>query len=68
MANKFVWNPIFSPRAIDSSVVPVFEHSSLNLMKFGSSLKCSEIGWSTETARNEKPKSVSGLVVKHFFH
>ena len=34
MAIKFVLKPIFSPTAIASSVVPVFEHSSLNLRKF----------------------------------
>ena len=39
-----VLKPIFSAFAIDSSVVPVFEHSSLNLIKFLSSLKNSEIG------------------------
>ena len=30
MASKFVLKPIFSASAIDSSVVPVFEQSSLN--------------------------------------
>ncbi len=44
MANKFVLNPIFSPWAIDSSVVPVFEHSSLNLANSESSKKYFEIG------------------------
>ena len=53
MANKFVLNPIFSPRAIDSSVVPVFEHSSLNLLNSGLFRKCFEIGWSTDTAKKE---------------
>jgi len=33
MATKFVLKPIFSALAKDSSVVPVFEHSSLNFIK-----------------------------------
>ena len=32
-AKRFVLKPIFSPTAIASSVVPVFEHSSLNFIK-----------------------------------
>ena len=32
-ACRFVLKPIFSPTAIASSVVPIFEHSSLNLIK-----------------------------------
>jgi hypothetical protein len=34
IAVKFVLNPIFSAFAKDSSVVPVFEHSSLKFKKF----------------------------------
>ena len=66
IAYKFVLKPIFSPTAIASSVVPVLEHSCLNSKNFLSLRKNFEISWSTETAKNEKPKSVSGLVVKHF--
>ena len=51
---------------MDSSVVPVLEHSFLNFVNFGLSLKNSDIGWSTETAKKENPNKVSGLVVKHF--
>ena len=51
---------------MDSSVVPVLEHSFLNFINFGLSLKNSDIGWSTETAKKENPNKVSGLVVKHF--
>ena len=64
MAVKLVLNPIFSPCAIDSSVVPVFEHSIWNFSNSESFLKYFEIGWSTDKAKNESPKSVSGLVVK----
>ena len=65
IANKSVLKPIFSPRAIDSSVVPVFEHSFLNLLNSLSSAKNCEISWSTDKAKKEKPNKVSGLVVKH---
>ena len=43
IAHKFVLNPILSPTAMASSVVPVLEHSSLNLINFLSSLKKLEI-------------------------
>jgi len=43
IAFRFVLKPILSPTAIASSVVPVFEHSSLNFIKFLSSLKKDEI-------------------------
>ena len=36
IAYRFVLNPIFSPTAIASSVVPVFEHCSLNSINLGS--------------------------------
>ncbi len=62
---RFVLKPIFSPWAIDSSVVPVLEHSFLNSLNSGLFIKYFDIGWSTETAKKEKPNKVSGLVVKH---
>ena len=65
MAVKLVLNPIFSPCAIDSSVVPVFEHLSLKFWKSGFFSKCLDRGWSTDRAKKEKPNKVSGLVVKH---
>ena len=46
--------------------MPVFEHSSLNLLYSGSFSKCLDKGWSTDKARKEKPNNVSGRVVKHF--
>ena len=36
VAIRSVLNPSFSAAAIDSSVVPVFEHSFLNLINSGS--------------------------------
>ena len=53
-AVRLILKPIFSPWAIDSSVVPVLEHSFLNFIKSWFSLKCSEIGWSIDTAKKEK--------------
>ena len=61
-----VLKPIFSAIAKDSSVVPVFEHSSLNFLNPGSFSKNFAIGWSGERAKKENPNKVSGLVVKHF--
>ena len=46
-------------------MVPVLEHSFLKFKKSLFSAKYSEIGWSTDTAKKEKPNRVSGLVVKH---
>ena len=62
-----VLKPILSP-AIDSSVVPVLEHSFLNSMNFLSFSKKFEIGWSTDRAKNENPNRVSGLVAKAYLN
>ena len=50
--------------AIDSSVVPVFEQAALKLINSSLFSYSFDIGWSTDTAKNEKPNKVSGLVVK----
>ena len=50
---------------MDSSVVPVLEHSCLNSKNFGSLSKYFDNEWSTDKAKKEKPNKVSGLVVKH---
>jgi hypothetical protein len=66
--NKPVLKPIFSARANASSVVPAFRHFSLkfkNLISFSNFLLK---GWSTDNAKNEAPKIVSGLVVKTFIN
>ena len=65
-ATKFVLKPSFSACAKASSVVPVLEQLSLNSLKLGSSLKSSAKGWSTDSAKNEHPNKVSGLVVNIF--
>ena len=60
--------PIFSAIANASSVVPAFKHFSL---KFKNSILFSNFlqkGWSTDSAKNEAPKIVSGLVVKTFIN
>ena len=44
IAKRFVLKPILSPSAIDSSVVPVFEHSFLKLTNSLSFIKNLEIG------------------------
>ena len=64
--NKPVLNPIFSASANASSVVPAFRHSSLKFKKLISFSNFLLKGWSTDNAKNEAPKIVSGLVVKTF--
>ena len=63
-------NPNLSALAKASSVVPIFEHFSLNFSKLGSFLKFEQISWSTDIAIKLAPKIVSGLVVniRSFIH
>ena len=63
-ANRPVSKPIFSALAKASSVVPIFEHFSLKILKFLLSLNLLEISWSEERAMKLAPNIVSGLVVK----
>ena len=66
IAKKPVLKPIFSAFANASSVVPVLEHSDLNVIKFLFFSKCFANGWSKESAMKEAPNIVSGLVVNTF--